>query len=114
MVVVKEVKSYRGNQGKEFYGLIVQSGAIPVKSKDTGRIYLTAKTAFVPTTFDADMCKTLIGTEFPGTIKKVPCDDYEYTIKQTGEIVTMNHKWEYVDDSFEIVEKQVVSKVSLL
>ena len=49
MVVVKVVKSYRSNQGKEFYGLIVQSGAIPLKSKDTGRIYLTAKTTFVPT-----------------------------------------------------------------
>ncbi len=33
-----------------------------------------------------------------------------YVLKQ----IIMNHKWEYVDDSFEIVEKQVVSKVSLL
>lgn len=113
MVVVKEVKSYESNQGKEFFGLIVQSGAIPVRSKDSGRIYLTAKTAFVPTTFDELMCESLIGTEFPGTIKQISCEDYDFTIKETGEVVTMNHRWEYVDDSLEIIEKQVVEKTSV-
>lgn len=113
MVVVKEVKSYESAQGKEFFGLIVQSGAIPVRSKDTGRIYLTAKTAFVPTTFDELMCNSLIGSEFPGTIKQVECKEYDFTIKETGEVVIMNHRWEYVDDSLEIIEKQVVKQASV-
>jgi len=83
MVTVKEIKKAANSNDEEFYGLIVQSGAVSVKSKQTGRVYLTAKTAFVATTFDEETASSLIGTAFEGSIRKVPTDSYEYTIEET-------------------------------
>lgn len=110
MVKVIEVKELENNQGEMYYGLIVQSGVVPVKSKETGRVYLTNKTAFVPTTFDEETAKSLIGEQFEGAVKKVETEPYEYTIEATGEIITMHHRWEYYDETLDIVEKQVVEK----
>jgi len=62
MVTVKEIKKAESSKGEKFCGLIVESGAIPVRSKKTGRVYFTAKTAFVATTFDEETAESLIGT----------------------------------------------------
>lgn len=113
MVTVKEIKRAENSRGEEFYGLIVQSGAIAVKSKKTGKVYFTAKTAFVSTTFDEKTASSLIGMEFEGTIKKVETDPYEYTIEETGEILELSHRWEYVDPSIEM-EEQLVKESNVL
>ena len=60
-------------------------------------ICTTAKKANLPTTFDEITCTALIGTQLDGDVKKVECDPYEYTIKETGEIMTMYHRYEYVN-----------------
>ena len=112
MVTVKEIRKVENSKGEEFYGLIVQSGAMAVKSKSTGRVYLTAKTAFVSTTFDEKTASSLIGVEFEGTIRKVETDPYEYTIQATGEIIELTHRWEYVDPALEM-EEQVVKEASV-
>lgn len=113
MVTVKEIRKAENSKGEAFYGLIVQSGAVPVKSKKTGRVYITAKTAFVSTTFDEKTAKSLIGAEFDGTIRKVMCEPYEYTIKETGEIIELTHRWEYVDPSLDM-EEQIVEEETVL
>jgi hypothetical protein len=107
MVTVKEVKKAENSMGEEFFGLIVQSGVIAVKSKESGRVYFTAKTAFVSTTFDEKTANSLVGVEFEGTIRKVETDPYEFTIEETGEVIELNHRWEYVDPALEM-EQQVV------
>ena len=113
MVTVKEIRKVENLKGEDFFGLIVQSGAIAVKSKTTGRVYFTAKTAFVATTFDEKTASSLIGAEFEGTIRKVSTDPYEYTIEATGEIIELTHRWEYVDPILEM-EEQVVKESSVL
>lgn len=113
MVTVKEIKKAENSNGEEFYGLIVQSGAIPVKSKKTGKVYFTAKTAFVSTTFDEKTASSLIGMEFEGTIKKVETEPYEYIIEQTGEVIQLSHRWEYVDPALEM-EEQLVKEAIVL
>jgi hypothetical protein len=113
MVTVKEIKKAENLNGEEFYGLIVQSGAMAVKSKKTGRVYFTAKTAFVATTFDEQTALSLIGAEFDGYIKKVQTEPYEYTIEETGEIIEMNHRWEYVDTALEM-EEQIVNEHAVI
>lgn len=113
MVTIKEVKKVENNLGEEFFGLIVQSGAMPVKSKSTGKIYLTAKTAFLPTTFDEETASSLVGSQLDGTVKKVISDPYDYTIEETGEVIQMTYRWEYVDETLEIIEKQVVQEASV-
>ncbi len=113
MVTVKEIKKAKNSQDEKFYGLIVQSGAVAVKSKKTGRIYLTAKTAFVATTFDEQTATSMIGMEFEGTIKKVVTDPYEYTIEETGEVIMLSHRWEYSDPALEM-EEQVVEEEAVI
>lgn len=107
MVTVKEIKRAENSRGEEFYGLIVQSGAIAVKSKKSGKVYFTAKTAFVSTTFDEKTASSLIGMEFEGTIRKVETDPYEYTIEETGEVIELSHRWEYIDPALEMEEQLV-------
>lgn len=113
MVTVKEIKKAKNSKDEEFYGLIVQSGAMPVKSKKTGRVYFTAKTAFVATTFDEQTASSMIGMEFEGTVKRVTTDPYEYTIEETGEIITLTHRWEYVDPALDM-EEQVVEEMAVI
>jgi hypothetical protein len=107
MVTVKEIKRAENSKGEEFFMLVVQSGAMTVKSKKTGRAYFTAKTAFVSTTFDEQTAASLIGMEFEGTIRKVETLPYEYTIEATGEIIELSHRWEYVDPALEMQEQLV-------
>lgn len=58
---------------------------------------MTARKASMSCTFDELTCQSLIGTELPGSVKKVQCEEYSYTIKDTGEIITLSHRFEYVD-----------------
>lgn len=113
MVTVKEVKKAENSMGEEFFGLIVQSGAVAVKSKETGRVYFTAKTAFVSTTFDEETATSMIGQEFEGTIKKVETEPYEYTIEETGEVIELSHRWEYHDPALDL-EQQVVREALVI
>jgi len=113
MVTVKEIKKVENSSGEEFFGLIVQSGAMAVKSKESGRVYFTAKTAFVATTFDEQTASSLIGEEFEGVIRKVLTDPYEYTIEETGEIIQLSHRWEYIDPALEL-EEQVVEETAVI
>ena len=75
-------------------------------------MYFTAKTAFVATTFDEQTASSLVGMEFEGTIRKVETDPYQYTIEETGEIIELSHRWEYVDPALEMAE-QVVEETSI-
>ena len=84
-------------EGKEFYILELQGGIEVVKSRETGKLYMTARKASMSCTFDELTCQSLIGTELPGSVKKVECDAYEYTIKDTGEVITLSHRFEYLE-----------------
>ena len=113
MVTVQKIQKATNSKDEEFYGLIVQSGAVPVKSKQTGRVYITAKTAFVATTFDEETASSLIGTTFDGTIRKVDCEPYDYTIQETSEVIQLSHRWEYFDPALEM-EEQVVEETLVM
>ena len=70
--------------GRLFCVLILQGGVEIVKSTN-GNSYVTIRKVSLPTTFDEATCKSLIGTELKGTIEKVDCLPYDYTIQETGE-----------------------------
>ena len=97
MVRIVNYQKRTTEQGKEFFTLELQGGVEIVKSQETGKSYMTARKASMSSTFDELTCQSLIGTELPGSVKKVECEAYSYTIKDTGEIITLNHRFEYVD-----------------
>lgn len=97
MVKITDYKLRESHDGKTFYALTLQGGLEIVKSS-SGNSYLTAKSASMPTTFTETTCQTLIGTELPGSIKKVECEPYDYTIKETGEVIQLTYRYEYVEE----------------
>ena len=97
MVRISNYQKRTTEEGKEFFTLELQGGIEVVKSQETGKLYMTARKASMSCTFDELTCKSLIGTELPGSVRKVECEEYDYTIKDTGEIITLTHRFEYVE-----------------
>ena len=108
MVIIKDLKPITKGDGTTFYALIVEGSVEPVRSEKTGRIYFTARRATVPTTFDKQTCEKVIGTEFNGDVRRVECDPYDYTIETTGETIELSHRWEFMDESLEVLENHMV------
>ena len=98
MVRIINYKERVREDGESFFVLELQGGIQMVKSQQTDKFYVTAKKATIPSTFDEVTCKALIGTELPGTIEKVECDPYEYTIKDTGEVIQLDYRYEYSEE----------------
>lgn len=94
MVRIINYKERVREDGEPFFVLELQDGIQMVKSQQTNKFYVTAKKATIPSTFDEITCKALIETELPGTIEKVGCDPYEYTIKDTGEVIQLDYRYE--------------------
>lgn len=110
MVKIVDFKTYQRNDGSEFCALVVQGGIEAVKSQETNRMYFTARTVNVPCTFSESTCKALIGSDFLGSIQKVEVEPYDYTIPNTGEVVTLTHSYQYVDEKESILNDNVVEK----
>ncbi len=95
MVTISGYAERESKEGKKFYSLTVQGGMEMVLSEESGRYYATAKQASVTSTFDEKTCQGLVGTKLPGKISKVVCDPFEYTVQETGEVITLRHRWAY-------------------
>ena len=107
MVQITGYKVYEKENGDSFCVLIVQGGVEAVVSKETGRTYLTARSARVSCTFNETMCKSLIGTSLPGSITKVEVEPYEFTIESTGEIIERTHRYDFMSDEDAVLIQNV-------
>jgi hypothetical protein len=101
MVTIINFKERNKEDGTTFFVLEVQGGIEMVQSKVTGNFYATAKKAYLPSTFDVLTCQALIGTQMQGNIEKVDCEPYEYAVRETGEIITLTHRYCYVPEEKE-------------
>lgn len=98
MVTIINFKERSKEDGSSFFTLEVQGGIEMVRSVATGKFYATAKKAHLPSTFDALTCQALVGTQIPGSVEKEVCEPYSYTIKETGETITLSHKYSYIGE----------------
>lgn len=98
MVRIVNYQKKQAEDGKEFFTLELQGGIELVMSQKTGQYYATAKKAKITSTFDEQTCSALVGTAIKGNIAKVASEPYEYSIKETGETVTLKHKYVYVPE----------------
>jgi len=114
MVKVSGFKTRTSKTGEDFLVLELQGGVTPVQSKQTGRMYFTAKTCTVPCTFDEATAQELIGMQFPGEIVKVECDEYDFTIPETGEVITLASRWEYQDASIGMLQENVIEEEAVM
>lgn len=84
------------NEDDEPFNMLRLQGEIEmVKSKETGKPYITARKASIPCTFEDHVCEGLIGNKLPGEIQRVSCEPYEYEIPESGEKIILEHTWEY-------------------
>lgn len=97
VTIIDYAVSVNSETGEEFMSLILEGDIEFIKSKATGRLYATAKRAKIPSTFNEYKCATLIGTQLPGNVIKVPCEPYEYIVPETGEIIELSFSYEYSD-----------------
>ena len=108
MVTIIDAVKRVNKDGESFHALILQGGIELVKSQESGRFYATAKKASITSTFDEQTAKSLIGQKIPGSVKKTTCEPYEFTVKETGEVVTLSHRWEYTKEG-ELMEERILS-----
>ena len=106
MVTISDYRVNVNSEGKSFCSLILQGDVELVKSKTTSRFYATARKTSITSTFDENTCRQLIGKTIKGSIVKVDCDEYDYIIPESGEVIRLNYNYCYVADS-ENVEEEV-------
>ena len=111
MVTIINYKTRTKEDGTEFYLLEVQGGIEMVQSKTTQQYYATAKRALLSTTFGEETCKGLIGTKMPGKISKITTEAYQYTIRETGEEITLNHRHVYLPEDVESEEEALAMEL---
>ena len=111
MVRIINYKTRQKEDGTDFYHHEVQGGIEMVLSKTSGQYYATAKKATVSTTFDEETCKGLIGTQMPGKISKIQTEPYAYTIRETGEVITLEHRYIYLPEDVESDEEKLAKQL---
>jgi hypothetical protein len=89
----------QSKEGKSFVALHLQGDMEMVQSQETGKFYATAKKCFITSTFDEPTAQTLIGQKMPGSIERVQCNPYEYTVPETGESIMLAHSYQYVPEN---------------
>jgi hypothetical protein len=104
MVTVKDYAIRQAKDGREFIALILQGGLSLVQSKATGNMYATVKTCSIPSTFDESTAKEMLGERIPGSIQKKQCETYEWTNKETGEMMELTHRWVYLPEGATLEE----------
>ena len=98
MVTVVNYALRKTSEGREFVALILQGGLSLVQSKNTGNFYATVKQCSIPSTFDEKTAKEMIGERVPGSVQRLSCEAYEWTNKESGEVIELAHRWVYVPE----------------
>lgn len=113
MVKVNSFAKRNTLDGRTFIALELVGGLEMVQSATTGKFYATVRKCSIPATFDEDVATALVGTTMPGDIVRIQSDPYEYTIKATGEVVTLQHTFGYQPPTGELVGTSKLSEMSL-
>jgi hypothetical protein len=95
MVTVANYSVRTNRDGKAFVSLVLQGDLELVQSQDTGSFYATTRSCSISSTFDENTASLMVGKQIPGSIVKEPCETYEYTIPDTGEVIKLSHRYTY-------------------
>jgi hypothetical protein len=108
MVQVSAYYVRENSHGKPFIALELQGEPELIKSVESERFYLACKRCTITSTLNEEQAKNLIGKQYPGRIGKIDCEPYEYTIKETGEVINLCYRYEYIpEDSAAVVNLKV-------
>jgi hypothetical protein len=96
MVTIRNYSLYENEGGTKFVSLELIGDVELIQSQKTGSFYATVKKCYMASTFDEATAKLMIGRSIPGSIVKKQSDEYDYTMPETGEVIKLIHKYEYV------------------
>jgi hypothetical protein len=95
MVQVTNYAIRERKDGTTFIALEITGGLEIQQSQTTGNFYATVKKCSIPSTFDENIAKTMIGQQIEGEVVRVETDPYEYVNKRTGEVMLLQHGYAY-------------------
>lgn len=95
MVTIIGYQKRKNQEGGSFLVLQIEGGVTMTQSESTGTWFAGTLKTNIVASMDEKTCVTMIGQELPGTILKISCDPYSYTIPSTGEQKTLNYTYEY-------------------
>jgi len=81
--------------GTTFIALELAGGLELVQSSTTGSFYTTIRKCRIPSTFDENIAKMMVGQQIDGDIVRVSTAPYEYTSPKTGQVLTLQHSYAY-------------------
>ncbi len=109
MITITGFKTRTNTETQEnFTNLVVAGGIELIKSKVTGRNYLTNRKAEMSCTFSEDEAKSLVGSQIEGVIAKVNVAPYEYALP-SGEVLELDYSWEVFGEN-ETIQPYVKGK----
>jgi hypothetical protein len=79
----------------DFKVLVLQGKVEVAISQTTGRPYLTARKTSVPFTFGEEYAQSLVGTQLPGEIERLECEEYEFKVPGTKKKLVFTHRYQY-------------------
>ena len=98
MVTVKAYHLRKNAEGQNYVSLELLGQIELVQSQNTGRFYATARRCFIYSTLDEKIAEKVVGTMFPGSIVRTPCETYEYILPESGKRVMLSHQYSYVPE----------------
>ncbi len=114
MVTVTNYLERLRKDGSSFVVLEISGGLELVQSSTSGNFYATMRKCTIPSTFSADIAKTIVGQQIPGEIVRVNVDPYEYVNKRTGEVMRLQHSYAYRPvGSLELIGQTPVSEFAM-
>ena len=95
MVTVSGYNVRKNKDGQEFIALELTGSLEIVQSQNSGKFYATVRRCNIPSSFNEATAKMMVGSQIEGEVVRVQSEPYEYTIKRTGEVVTLAYSYAY-------------------
>ena len=114
MVTVTNFVPRTRKDGTTFIALEISGGLELIQSNTTGKFYATVKKTTIPSTFDENIAKTLIGSQIPGNVVRIQVEQYDYLNKRTGEVMKLQHSYSYQPEgSMELIGETRITELEM-
>ena len=114
MVTVTNFVPRTRKDGTTFIALEISGGLELIQSNTTGKFYATVKKTTIPSTFDENIAKTLIGSQIPGNVVRIQVEQYDYINKRTGEVMKLQHSYSYQPEgSMELIGETRITELEM-
>jgi hypothetical protein len=113
MVTVKKyhLRKKEGEEGT-YVSLELQGDLELVQSQNTSRFYASARRCFIYSTFDEATAKLIVGRQIPGSIVRMSCEPYDYTVPETAEVIKLAYKYDYVPEEVKAVSRKELKQLN--